>query len=143
MSRKPEERRNQETADYYLLKSQSGDLGSAFFGLIDCEHAVLPQLQDAYRSEKDWSVRDLLVEAVWQHRQQSSVPFLFEALQDGHEAVWMQALDGLVALASAATRDGLANAIRLEPDPKRREWFQEAVDQINLAISVASDEMAD
>jgi hypothetical protein len=97
-------------------------------------------LQEACRSEKDGSVRDLLVQAVWQHRQQSSVPFLFEALQDSDEAVWMQALDGLVALASAATRDGLENAIRLESDARRHEWFQEALEQIKQAISVASDE---
>ncbi|HEV3298165.1 MAG TPA: HEAT repeat domain-containing protein [Planctomycetaceae bacterium] len=130
-----DEKRDQEAVDYYLRKARSGDFDSAFFGLIECDHAVLPTLEVAYRSESDWAVRELLVEVIWQHRQQSLVPFLFEALQDPNEAVWMQALDGLVALASRAAKEGLEKAMSTEEQAKRREWMKEALDQIEQAIT--------
>jgi hypothetical protein len=127
--------RLEEAINHYLQKARSGDLGDALFGLIELDHTVLPLLEAAYRSERKSPIRALLVEAVWQHRQPSVVPFLFEALNDSDEETWQQALDGLVALASPETKDGLERMIRLEGHAKRREWFEEALGQIIDAIS--------
>jgi hypothetical protein len=126
----------QDAVGYYLERARSGDdRGGAFFGLIELNQAVLPFLEAAYRSERDGAIRALLVEVIWQHRQHTVVPFLFEALKDSDEETWMQALDGLVALASPDVRDGLESAIRLAAHEKQREWFQEALDQIQQALA--------
>ncbi|HEV8000733.1 MAG TPA: HEAT repeat domain-containing protein [Planctomycetaceae bacterium] len=127
--------RAQEALENYLVGARGGDRDTALFGLIELDHSVLPLLQAAYRSEPEASIRALLVEAIWQHRQQSVVPFLFEALKDADDETWMQALDGLVALASPTTRDGLESALGVEADARRREWFTEALDQIRQAIT--------
>jgi hypothetical protein len=127
--------RVQEVIAHYLAGARGGDRDTALFSLIELDHSVLPLLQAAYRSEPEASIRALLVEAIWQHRQQSVVPFLFEALKGADDETWMQALDGLVALASPTTQDGLESALRAEADARRREWFTEALDQIRQAIT--------
>ncbi|HET6324970.1 MAG TPA: HEAT repeat domain-containing protein [Planctomycetaceae bacterium] len=126
--------RVQEAFAHYLVEARGGDRDTALFGLIELDHSVLPLLQAAYHSEPEGTIRALLVEAIWQHRPQSVAPFLFEALKDADNETWMQALDGLVALASPTTRDGLECALRVEADARRREWFAEALDQIRQAI---------
>jgi hypothetical protein len=83
--------------EYYLSLFRKGR-GDAFFGLIEANSTIIPDLIDTYRVEPDASVRELLVEVVWQHRQASTIPFLGEALHDAEPVVWKQAIDGLVSL---------------------------------------------
>ncbi len=138
VSRNP--RRAQEALARYLVEAREGDRDTALFGLIELDHSVLPLLEAAYRSEPKGPVRALLVEASWQHRQQSVAPFLFEALNDADNETWRQALDGLVALASPTILDGLESALRVEADASRRQWFAEALDQIRQAITQPDDD---
>jgi len=87
-----------------------------------------------FRMEPDAQVRAFLVEIVWQLRQPSVIPFLGEALCDSEPAVWQQAMDGLVALASPAALEVLRSA-RARQFPHRREaaefhaWLHEAIAQ--------------
>jgi hypothetical protein len=104
------------------------------------EHGILPELMAAFRSERDSRVREFLVEIIWQHRQASTIPFLKEALHDGATAVWKQALDGLVALASSAALDVLRDARPTRQFPTQREaeefrrWLDEAIEQLEAEI---------
>jgi hypothetical protein len=77
--------------------------------------------------------RALIVEAVWQHRQPTSVDFLAIALDDPHPDVWKQALDGLVTLASPESRKvlELAKSRLAEEDAILRARIEEAIDQID------------
>jgi hypothetical protein len=116
-----------QVADY-LSQYRRGDRDAAFFGLLETDHAVLPELMAAYRSESDSRVRAFLVEVIWQHRQQSAIPFLGEALHDSEAVVWQQALDGLVTLASPAALEVLCSASQSGAD-EFRGWLAEAIEQ--------------
>jgi HEAT repeats len=102
------------------------------FRLIEQPSHLLPDLEDAYRGEADPEIRALIVEAVWQHRQPSSVDFLAVTLEDQEPEVWKQALDGLVRLASPESRNALELAKnRLAgQDAVFRAWIEEAIDQV-------------
>jgi hypothetical protein len=124
----------------YLQRLRKGDRDGAFFGLLEMEHGILPELMAAFRSERDSRVREFLVEIIWQHRQASTIPFLKEALHDGATAVWKQALDGLVALASSAALEVLRDARTTRQFPTQREaeefrrWLDEAIEQLEAEI---------
>jgi HEAT repeat protein len=117
-----------------LHRFRKGCREEAFFGLLEMGHDVLPELMAAFRAERDAQVRAFIVEVVWQHRQQSVIPFLGEALRDPEPAVWRQALDGLVTLASPAALEVLRSA-RTRQFPNSRDtdefrrWLEEAIAQ--------------
>jgi hypothetical protein len=88
----------------------------------------------AYSRENDIVVRAMIVEAIWQHRQQSVISFLADALRDPAPMVWKQALDGLVALASPEVMTVLRSAANREIEAERRAWIEEAIEQTTEAI---------
>jgi HEAT repeat protein len=123
----------------YLQRFRNGDRDGAFYGLVEMEHGVLPELMATFRSERDSRVREFLVEVIWQHRQASAIPFLKEALNDGAAAVWKQALDGLVTLASSAALEVLRDARTRQFTTDRemeefRHWLDEAIEQAESEI---------
>jgi hypothetical protein len=123
----------------YLQLFRKGDRDGAFYGLLEMEHGILPELMAAFRSERDSRVPEFLVEIIWQHRQASAIPFLKEALHDQAPAVWKQALDGLVALASSEALDVLRDARTRQFPAKRpteefRRWLEEAIEQAESEI---------
>jgi HEAT repeat protein len=123
----------------YLRRFRQGDADTAFHGLLDMGHEILPQLIAAFQDERDSRVREFLVEVIWQHRQESVIPFLGEALLDPEARVWREALDGLVALASPAALDTLRAArTRSFPGQGQREdsrrWLEEAIEQVETEM---------
>lgn len=117
-----------QVADYLHLYRQ-GDRDAAFFGLLEADHEVLPELIAAFRAEPDSRVRAFLVEVIWQYREPSVVPFLGEALRDSEAVVWRQALDGLVTFASPAALEVLRSASRSATD-EFSGWLDEAIEQV-------------
>jgi hypothetical protein len=115
-----------------------GDTAKAFHGLVEMDDEILPHLMAAFRVETDSRTREFLVNVVWEHRRQSVIPFLGEALFDLEPRVWRQALDGLVTLASPASLDTLRSA-RTRQFPQRRKtkefrcWLEEAIGQVETA----------
>lgn len=99
------------------------------FCLLSGAGQEITELVAAFRGESDGPCRAFLVEVIWQHRQQSAVPFLTEALSDPDDAVWRQALDGLVTLASPESLAALRIA-RESRDDTFREWIDEAIEQV-------------
>src|SRR6185295_20300892 len=65
---------------------------------LDLGTAALPHFVDALRKERDPKRRSRLVRVVWQFRDRAALPVLGEALQDPHDQVWKDALDGIVTL---------------------------------------------
>ena len=63
------------------------------------------------------------------------MPLLGSALADSADSVWKEALDGLVAIggpeALQALRQARARLTTDARDSNKREWIDEAVDQIN------------
>ena len=113
----------------YVRRYREGRRDDAFFGLLEAGADVLPELIAAFRKESDSRVRAFLVEVMWQHRQQSVIPILGEALRDPEPLVWRQAMDGLVALASPAALEVLRSARQFGND-EFRGWLAEAIDQV-------------
>lgn len=128
-----------EAVTYYLELARSGFRDEAFHGLRELSHDALPVMQSAYHNEHDPNIRELLVEAIWQHRQSSVIDFLLDALRHPDARVWKQALDGLVALASPAAIQALRSVWDRETDSERRAWFEEAIDQAGEEIERQSD----
>jgi hypothetical protein len=122
-----------EYLDYYLNEARNGNRGRAFHGLIGSPCHLLPALEEAYRREADPAIRALIVNAVWQHRQASSVDFLAVAALDPHPEVWKQALDGLVTLASPESRKALelVKSRVAGEDAVLCAWIEEAIGQID------------
>jgi hypothetical protein len=122
-----------------LQRFREGHREDVFFGLLEMDREALPELMGAFRVERDVQVRAFIVEIIWQRRQQSVVPFLGEALRDSEPAVWREALDGLVALASPAAWEILRSArTRQFPNPRERDefrrWLDEAISQAAVRI---------
>jgi hypothetical protein len=124
---------------YYLMRFREGDVDAAFHGLLDQEHAILPDLAEAFRVSTDASLRVFLLNVIWQHRQQSAVPVLAEALFDSQPEIWKEAMDGLVALASLQSLEALcqARSRTFEVDRDRLqfcEWLEEAIEQTQAQL---------
>ncbi len=119
---------------HYLEQFRKGDRDDAFFGLLEMDHDILPELIAVFRRERDTRVRAFLVEVIWQHRQSSVIPFLGEALGDFEPVGWKQALDGLVALASPASLETLHAAKRQQRPADFGRWMDEAIEQAESEI---------
>lgn len=119
-----------------LRRYRDGHRDDAFFGLLETDYDVLPELMTAYRTESDSRVRAFLVEVIWQYRQQSVIPFLGEALRSSEPVVWQQALDGLVALASPAALEVL-RSVHQSATGEFRGWVEEAIGQAQEQIQRA------
>ena len=124
-----------EAVWYYIEEARSGRVEDAFHGLRELHHDAIPALQSAYLGEDDPIVRALLVEAIWQHRQHSTIDFLADALRDPAPIVWKQALDGLVTLTSLESIQALQLEQAWEVDLERRAWIEEAIDQVTEAVT--------
>jgi HEAT repeat protein len=98
-----------ENVTYYLERLKERDDSAAFFGLLESDSSVVPDLIALYHNEIDPRIREFAVEVLWQRRDPVVIPLLSEALLDSEAIVWKQATDGLVALATpealAALRD--------------------------------------
>jgi HEAT repeat protein len=112
----------------YFQHHREGRREEAYFGLLEMSHEILPELIAAFRAESDSATRAFLVEVIWQHRQQDSIPFLGDALRSAETSTWKQAMDGLVALASPAAMDVLQSARNSGTD-KFQSWLEEAIKQ--------------
>jgi hypothetical protein len=112
----------------HLQQYREGRRDDAFFGLLELDHEILAELMAAFRAESDSGIRAFLVEVIWQHRRQEAIPFLGEALRSAEPAIWKQAIDGLVALASPAAFAVLQEARQIG-SKEFRGWLEEAIDQ--------------
>jgi hypothetical protein len=124
---------------YYLERYRQGHGDDAFHGLLELEHAVVPELAEAFHASTDTPERVLLLKVIWQHRQHSTIPLLAKALLNGEPEVWQEAMDGLVALASPDSLAALRRA-RSRPfiDERERQqfsqWLQEAIEQAEMRL---------
>jgi hypothetical protein len=124
-----------EQVNYYLTLARRGETDVAFHGLRQLSCNALTGLVEEFRGERDASIRELIVRSAWEWRDAAAINFLGDALRDRDSRVWIQALDGLVALGSNATVDFLKVA-RSDVSGSRRDaaerqaWIEEAIVQI-------------
>lgn len=123
----------------YLEYARYGDRDSALHGLIEMKQDALPELIAEFKKERDNRIRALLVHIIWQHRQHSVMPFLADALYDSNPAVWKEAMDGLVTLASPQGVDALRSARSRQFSRQKARvefvgWLDEAIEQAEKTI---------
>lgn len=122
----------------YIAEFRRGEAENALCCLTSMAHEVLPDLIEAFKREQDRKTRVFLVEAIWQHRQQSVIPFLEERLHDPEPDIWKVALDGLVTLASRQAIEALRSDRKRQFPRERdaevfRQWIDEAIEQAAIA----------
>ncbi|RIK77204.1 MAG: hypothetical protein DCC68_17795 [Planctomycetota bacterium] len=119
----------------YLDLARHGDADNAFHGLRELGDDALPALVEAFGKERDASIRELLIQAIWEMRNASAIAVLHAALRDSDRRVRYQALDGLVAFASPEALAVLqeARSLVLSSRSERlefRQYHDEAIEQV-------------
>lgn len=119
----------------YVEQLRGTNSEDAFFALLHLDDKHLPALMNAYYQQSDVATKAHLVEIIWQHRQPEILPFLLETLQHQHEAIWKNALDGLVTIGGANSLNLLeTERSRLIANPlpaqDRLDWIDEAINQL-------------
>lgn len=114
---------------HYLQSLSGPDFDAAYHRLIEVGPEVMPYLERAFKNTVDAPTRQTLVKIAWNTRAQRSLLLLQEALEDGHDQVWKEALDGLVALGG---QEALAIAIQVRgrTTHDRLPWIDEAIQQM-------------
>lgn len=125
---------------FYLERYRQGRGDEAFHGLLELEHAALPELAKVFRESTDTPTRNFLLNVIWQYRQPTEIPLLGEALFDDESEIWQEAMDGLVALASSESLRALrrARTRRFSDDLEGlrfSEWLKEAIEQLETQLS--------
>jgi len=124
-----------EYAAYYLEQLRQGSSEDAFFALIEAGAVVLPALIEACARQENRGIRTQIVRCIWHHRRAETIGFLAGLLDDHEQAVWQEALDGVVAIGGSEAIEALQEArARFSGDRTdgavRVEWIDEALEQI-------------
>jgi len=122
---------------HYLSEFDEGGEENAFHCLIEMSHDALPELEQAYHTSVKSERRLFLLNVIWEHRQQSTIPVLQAALYDQEPEIWQMAMDGLVALASQSSLRALESARTRQFTSSRdrqcfQQWLEEAIEQCRL-----------
>lgn len=114
-----------------LVESLCDGNDNAFHTLIEAENAIVPLLIQQFATHACGADRAHIIEVIWQHRNQATIPFLASALRDPNPDVWKHALDGLVAIGGIESRDALIDfRSDISEDIERASWADEAIGQI-------------
>jgi hypothetical protein len=120
-----------ERVAYYLqlLARPDCETEDAWHRLIELGPGVIPYLERAFTAAVDVRTRQALTNIAWQTRSRQCLPFLQKALEDAHDHVWKEALDGLVSIGGQEAIEIVRQA-RGRTVGDKAEWLDEAVHQI-------------
>lgn len=90
----------------------------------------LPILKRVIEHETDSTRREVLFNAIWQYRDESVLPLLEIGLQDTHEGVWKECLDGMVTIGGDQALLLLIKAHDMVCNDTKKQWIREAMDQV-------------
>jgi HEAT repeat protein len=124
----------EEQTSHYLRELRGKDHENAQHSLIELGADVIPLVTTSFRAEADSSIRSMLVNIAWRTNSPRALSFLKEALDDEQPDVWKEALDGLIAFGGQSALDVVRHA-RARANAHKSEWFDEAIQQINDAMS--------
>ena len=116
----------------YVPQLSGPGADDAWHSLVEAGPAVLPHVVDAFNASRDPRGRLPLVQIVGEYRSADAIPFFETCLRNNDANIWKAALDGLASLGTRAALDVLRVA-RETANPQKREWIDEAVEQIHQA----------
>ena len=117
----------QDDQFHYYLENIEDE--HSFHALSEAGEHILPKLEAAYWKESSPERRAAITRIIWEYRNPASPAFLAQLLNDPAEAVWQEALNGMVTIGGCEARDLLQSALA-RSDPKKREWIVEAIEQV-------------
>tara|TARA_R110000823_G_scaffold216426_1_gene345984 strand:+ start:1651 stop:2031 length:381 start_codon:yes stop_codon:yes gene_type:complete len=87
---------------YYINRLDGHDSVAALDSLMELPDAAVPILMELYRDEPRVDVKRDIVHSIWQHRNLESLDWLLGVLvKEDAEAIWQEALDGIITLKGA------------------------------------------
>lgn len=108
----------------------------AIANLLALSPLVIGDLADEFWQARDPDIRAGIVFVIAQFGDEGALDFLIGALDDVHDAAWVNALDGIVNIGTpAAVRRLTAFMVSLNPDDIRGAWTMEAIEQMSQAPS--------
>ncbi len=121
--------RLEELVNYYVQRLSGPEAEDAWHSLVEEGPAALPFLLNSFASTKDKEIQIRLLQIVCQYRSEEAIPFLAEQLYHPVPEIWKTAIDGLIMVRSKESLQALGAACATTT-AKRREWIQEAIQQI-------------
>ena len=119
-----------------VQKLATPDAQGAIANLLALTPLAIPNLIEEFWSARNPEIRSTIVFVIAQFGAESTIEFFIEAMDDVHEQTWVNALDGLVNIGSAAVIKRLTTfMVTMNPDDIRGAWTMEAIEQISQALS--------
>lgn len=114
----------------------SREAQQAVANLLALSPLVIGDLIDEFWRARNPDIRAGIVFVIAQFDDETALEFFISALDDVHDPTWMNALDGLVNIGTAAVVRRLTSfMVSLNPDDIRGAWTMEAIDQISHALT--------
>lgn len=113
----------------YLQALSGPDFENASHRLMELGPAVIPYLENAFKTAVDARTRQTLVRIAWKTQSRQSLPLLQRAVEECDDQVWREALDGLVALGGPEAL-AIARQARGRAAGDLVQWFDEAIRQM-------------
>ena len=118
----------------YLRSLDGPDGENARHSLIEIGPAVIRDLEAAFKVAETDRARQAIVHVAWQVGSRESLPLLQDALEDAHDRVWKEALDGLVTIGGSEAIAIVRQAGKRTTADKRH-WLDEAIQQMTENLS--------
>lgn len=126
----------EEFIQHYLNKlGSSRESEQAFHSLIEAPDSVVPVLKSAFFKVADPEKKEIILEIVAHFRLPESVGFFSRVFKEAKDELWKGAVDGLVSIGNVEAHDFLQTALETNEWPERREWIEEAIEQIQKSES--------
>lgn len=119
-----------EVVSYYINEANKGRFEDAFYGLVEQDSQIIPYIEKAYNGETSTDLRVMLLQALAQFHNVSSIGFFEVALSDPNSEIWKASLDGLVSIGGSESLLALSRSLANNVGTKRSEWIEEAIEQI-------------
>lgn len=116
-----------EIVAHYIDEFHEGRCEDAFFGLIDLDPDLIPELIEVYESSDDRDTKVFVIRVVSEFRKESGISFLRHALHHDDDRIWKRALDGLAMTGSQESVDAMDHVLSSVADVNKQEWIQEAI----------------
>jgi uridine kinase len=128
IAERPEELR--AYVQHYLALLPTADTENAWHSLVEIGPAAMPYLVDCFARTTAVEVKATLVRVASEYRSFEALPLLGAALRSKNAEIWKAGLDGLVTLGGEQAIETIRKA-RPDASPEQREWFDEALSQLN------------
>jgi hypothetical protein len=119
-----------------VQKLVTPDAQGAIANLLALTPLAIPNLIEEFWSVRNPDIRATIVFVLAQFADESTIEFFIAAMDDVHEQIWMNALDGLVNIGGHAVLKRLTSfMVTMNPDDIRGAWTMEAIEQISQTLS--------